>query len=370
MMSLVSILELTGRLTDQSGANTPRERFRRFLRSDVPGLSGVRALIVEAQASDDDQAQRALGDLVVTLGRFVGCDVTYGSYLRTPSGAQMSGTWSSPDIRIAIDICMLRNGAPVPPSSKGLEAGSVVAPGGSLWLRILVKRGRTSAGEPFTAVPAADSPLVTFERVNALAEDVERGRLTGATAIERLLHPAPTLELNSTSEDAEPDVASAPRAPAQTAARSGVEGPDHATEFWIATIVDDEGAPAELLTAKVIGERRVLPASGLGLFMPSARPGDWVCFFIAGSGVVGWARLHALVDPLAAPVRRAHRFTSIFELNSISFHAAPVPLDGASLPQRLANRSPLGVAGSFLSPISAQDFRTLTAGSMPLAVES
>ena len=68
MMSLGAILELTGRLTDQSGTNTARERFRRFLKSDIPGLASVRALIAEAQESDDEQAQRALGDLVMTLG--------------------------------------------------------------------------------------------------------------------------------------------------------------------------------------------------------------------------------------------------------------------------------------------------------------
>ena len=81
MMSLGAILELTGRLTDQSGTNTARERFRRFLRSDIPGLAAVRALIAEAQESDDEQAQRALGDLVMTLGRFVGCEVSYGTYV-------------------------------------------------------------------------------------------------------------------------------------------------------------------------------------------------------------------------------------------------------------------------------------------------
>jgi hypothetical protein len=97
------------------------------------------------------------------------------------------------------------------------------------------------------------------------------------------------------------------------------------------------------------------------MFMPSARPGDRVCFFVAGFGVVGWGRLETELRLQAAPVRRADRFTVVFGLSDLAFHPSPVPLDSKSLAQRLATRSPTGVAGSFLSLISAEDFRVLTA---------
>src|SRR5947209_8607251 len=84
VMSLGAILDLTGPLTDHVGPNNARERFRRFLSHDLSHASAVWALIQQAQQSTDEQAQRALGDLVVTLGRFIGCEVAYGTYARTP----------------------------------------------------------------------------------------------------------------------------------------------------------------------------------------------------------------------------------------------------------------------------------------------
>jgi hypothetical protein len=364
MMSLGAILELTGRLTDQSGANTARERFRRFLASEVPGLSGVRSLVAQAQQSDDEQGQRALGDLVVALGRFVGCEVTYGAHVRTSYGARVSGTWSSPDIRIAVDVCIFRDEAPGPDAqgrreeSRGLPTGEQPAP-----LRILVPRHQ-SADNLVNAPSLSDASVVTLERVITLADQVDQARLTCPAALDALLRPE---SVRSTDADRSERQGGAPQADDPAGADSVTT--ESRAEFWIATIVEDEGVAPELLIEKVIGQRRVLPASRLGMFLPSARPGDWVCFFVGGGGVAGWGRLHALVDPLTAPVRRAHRFTSIFSLTSVSFHAEPVPLDLTSLPQRLANRSPLGVAGSFLSPISEHDFQVLTAGSLSLTID-
>jgi hypothetical protein len=240
---------------------------------------------------------------------------------------------------------VLSEGAARPPSESRPDEGGdgVPATGRLAQLRILVPRHRANGADETGGDAPTDSTTVTLESIVALAEEVEHRRLTCAAALAVLLHA-----------ESPPHVGDVAQASA---------------EFWIATIVDDDGAPAELLIDKVIGHRRVLPASRLGMFQPSARPGDWVCFFIAGSGVVGWARLHERIDPLTAAVRRPHRFTSVFTLASVSFHAQPVGLDASSLPQRLATRSPLGVAGSFLSPISEQDFRALTGASLPLPVE-
>ena len=142
---------------------------------------------------------------------------------------------------------------------------------------------------------------------------------------------------------------------------------DQTSDFWIATIVPDEGAAPKQMIDAVVRARRLLPASAIGIFPPSARPHDWVCFFVSGAGVLGCGRLGARIEPAGAPVRGAHRFAAIFALTESILYDESVPLDPRSLQQRLATRTPVGVAGSFLSPISEQDFLTLTAVQLAIA---
>jgi hypothetical protein len=130
-------------------------------------------------------------------------------------------------------------------------------------------------------------------------------------------------------------------------------------DYWIATIRCDEGTPEQFVEA-VIARRRILGVSAVGIFPASARSGDWVCFFIRGTGVVGHARLGHETDRATAPLRDADRFAAVFTLTGLELYAAPIPLDPASPAQRLADRAALDLPGPCLSPIAERDFRDLT----------
>jgi hypothetical protein len=63
-MTLNQILDLVGPLDDSAGADTPRERFRRFLTKNVTNVAELRDHIEQCLRTPGDQNNRALQDLV------------------------------------------------------------------------------------------------------------------------------------------------------------------------------------------------------------------------------------------------------------------------------------------------------------------
>jgi hypothetical protein len=92
-LSLSELLPLVGRLDSTPGFDSPRERYRRFLLEHVTDVPTARGLIEECQRSVGEQRHRALQDLVVLLGRFLGFETIFGSYDR--SAGSLDGQWRS-----------------------------------------------------------------------------------------------------------------------------------------------------------------------------------------------------------------------------------------------------------------------------------
>ena len=79
-ITLNQILALVGKLDDSPGTDTPRERFRHFLKENVNEVGQVRDYIEECLRTSGDQYNRALQDLVNYLGRLLEFEVTFGRY--------------------------------------------------------------------------------------------------------------------------------------------------------------------------------------------------------------------------------------------------------------------------------------------------
>lgn len=62
-ITLNQILALVGKLDDSPGEDTPRERFRRFLKENVNEVGQVRDYIEERLRTSGDQYNRAFQDL-------------------------------------------------------------------------------------------------------------------------------------------------------------------------------------------------------------------------------------------------------------------------------------------------------------------
>jgi hypothetical protein len=130
--------------------------------------------------------------------------------------------------------------------------------------------------------------------------------------------------------------------------------------FWVATILDTETAAAEQLLASVIAHRRVLGICHAGPLQSEGSPGDWVCFFLPGKGIVGHAQLASVVDNSGSVVRDAAQFSCVYRLSHVELYEEPIV-------QALRAGRPFAVppadvplAGPCLAPIARQDFIALT----------
>jgi len=95
-VTLKQILDLVGKLDDSPGDDTPRERFRRFLKENVKEVGQVRDYVEECIRTSGNQHNRALQDLVNYIGHLLGFEVTFGRYQGVPGQIGFDGHWKSP----------------------------------------------------------------------------------------------------------------------------------------------------------------------------------------------------------------------------------------------------------------------------------
>jgi hypothetical protein len=89
-------------------------------------------------------------------------------------------------------------------------------------------------------------------------------------------------------------------------------------------------------------------------------PGDWVCLYVPGKGILGHAQLTAIIDAGASVVRHSERFRRVFGLEHVDLYAEAVvpPVD---IEQALTSGLAAGsLAGLFLEPVSREEFSRMT----------
>ncbi len=95
-MTLTEILDLTGKLDDTPGEDTPRARFRRHLAREMSEPGRIRDYVEECLRNTGDQYNRALQDLVNQMGTLMEFEVTPGRYQGTRNEIGFDGLWRSP----------------------------------------------------------------------------------------------------------------------------------------------------------------------------------------------------------------------------------------------------------------------------------
>ena len=364
-ITLTDLLPLVGRLDAAPGFDTPRERFRRFLLEHVTDVATARALIDECQRSVGEQRHRALQDLVVLIGRFLGFDITFGSYERSTTAPIIDGHWRS---RGLLDVVIeLRTDQTPHASADNLNralAATAIAPRidgcPRIGLAVVARHyaGRSRLEQAFTADShGSDLRIVSVRSLLALAAHVTSDRLSHVEAV-KLLQSGFALDFVITLLERPPAAAPAEEPLAPAAQPAPMQRRDPA--FWVATILDTETAAAEQLLASVIAHRRVLGICHAGPLQSEGSPGDWVCFFLPGKGIVGHAQLASVVDNSGSVVRDAAQFSCVYRLSHVELYEEPIV-------QALRAGRPFAVppadvplAGPCLAPIARQDFIALT----------
>lgn len=98
-----TILNLVGALDDTLGADTPRERFRKYL-AGLTELGLVRDAVQTCTTHSGPQYARALQDLVNHLGSLMGFQVEFGRYAGVQGQVGHDGLWRSGEHVVVVEV--------------------------------------------------------------------------------------------------------------------------------------------------------------------------------------------------------------------------------------------------------------------------
>ena len=365
-VTLNEILALAGRLDDAPGFDTPRERFRRLLVDRVTEPAYARSLIEQGQRSLGEQYHRALQDTLVIVGRFLGFETTFGSYLRTPGVTAFAGHWRSRR-RLNIVLEVRTDQTPRKDLTELSQAVSALALAHVTDLRHLglsivtpLYGGRARLEDAMTREnPHPEIRLTSASSLLWLAEMVSSGRLNHEQIV-RLLTSGASLDFvvdlmerfatsnaGEQAPEAAPEVVGA--APAERSAPS----------YWMATIDGDATTTPAQLVDFVIGKRQMLGIGQSGADPQRVRPWDWICFSVTDKGIVGHAQVESIVDGTGL-IRDAHRFSQVCRLKHVEIYDAPIGLGAPLERQHQGDPSASVDNRSSLETVSREAFRHLT----------
>lgn len=348
-VTLDQILMLTGRLDEPAGFDSARERFRRFLLDHVREPAMARVLIDECQHAPGDEHRRALQDLVVLLGRFLGFHARFGF-----SGRY--GEWQSKGLHVLVDV---RAGdaddVGLTAFSQAISAAAAApAAAGTRVVGVCVVtpmypgRAALESAPPEAGAAVAVVALSALLSVTALAA---AGRASHDDVVRLLTSSAPLGFVLALLERCADDRA--------LLSSGSQRGHVDSTGFWILRLAGARGTSPEEFLEIVIGRRHLLGLAGDRAANDAVQPGDRICFSIEGKGVVG----HGRVVPLGSDqptLRDAHRFRHVWGLDDIRVYlAAPVAVD-VETELRLRAAGDPGREGQTMVSITRESFDAMT----------
>jgi hypothetical protein len=402
MFTLEQILGLVGTLDDAPGDDTPRERFRAFLRESLGSIGAVRDFMEACLRNKGPQYDRALQDLVNHAASLLGFSVEFGRYRGVSNDIGYDGLWHWNDFTFVVEVkttdaYSIQTAPVIGYVDKLISAGRISDWDHSLGLYIF---GRTDsdlkqlANTIHAEKRTHQLRITTTESLLSLVELVQDSQISPEEAA-TLLRPggvfvADTVRLlariasrAATEVPFSPELF-APHAPDPVLeTESGTESasmrasatdshaqPSNGERVHLLTPVsDDEGATAKdtifnLLRSGwyVFGDRT--PGRKV------LKPGDRICFYQSSVGVVAEAEVASIpeqrVPPVKGLVKNLDRFPWAFEVrNPRFFFDEPVVLD-ADLRVRLeafSGRDPSRPWAWFVQgthQVSEHDYRLLT----------
>ncbi len=344
------LLRIVGCLDDARGYDTPRERFRRFMSDSVTDASIATDLIVQCQKGIGEQRHRALQDLVVWLGRFLGFEPIWGAYAVTGSRGTGRGLWRSREVDVVVEtrteqstgialdgICSAVSGSSSTEAPRRIGV-CVVSRHYLAWERL---KQSVSAGSP--------DPVLAVVRIEQLIDVVSKARerhLATSQVADELIRSS--VRRDEASGDPEAAIV-------KSDVSRSADGPS-APKFWLATLVGDESVAPDRLLASVVSRRHLLPLLGPPHGSECA-PGDFVCFSLGSNDVVGHGRVESIVAEPTALVRKGFRYRRVVRLTDVQLYDLH-PEGGGDVAAGRAARSSL--AGAYASSIQSSDFAKLT----------
>ncbi len=371
-ISLSQILNLVGKLDDSLGIETPRERFRAFLRDNVQEIGQIRDYIEECLRFTGDQYNRALQDLVNHLGSLLGFEVKFGRYHGVKGEIGFDGHWKSPSgSHIVVEVksteaYTIKTSTLVGYVDELISERKIPAWDNALGLYIV--------GKPDPEISQLENAIVAQKRINqlriisvesllSLAEMMNEYEVNHEDILAILLPSGPRVD---------PVVELMARVVAQQPPEElppEEERPPETGEvnYWLTPVRSEPGATAEHVIQTLVKQEQIYAYGERTPGRKQIKPGDWLCFHASGKGVIAHAKIMSRPEKKTHPkVIHPDKYPWIFRVGEAKLYPDdPVVIDAdvrAKL-EAFQNRDLNKSWGWFVQAtrrISASDFDTLT----------
>jgi hypothetical protein len=372
-IKLDQILALVGKLDDSPGDETPRERFRHFLKENVREVGQVRDYVDECLRSKGDQYNRALQDLVNHIGNFLEFEVTFGRYTGVRGQVGYDGHWKSPTgFHIVVEVKTTETYAIKTATLLGyideLISERKIPDRGSVLGLYVIGRPDPEIMQLEKAIIAEKSTqrlrVISVESLLSLA-DLLNEYDVAHEAILAVLQPSgpmidPIVDL-MTSLVAQRKAEELPEEEVQ------VLEPTIKNAYWLTPVKSDEKQTAEEVILTLVGQEQIYAIGERTPGRKHLKPGDWICFYATGKGVVAHAEVISKPEIKLHPkIHHPKKYPWVFRLDRERLYLDnPVVLD-ADLRSRLDAfqlRDPTKSWAWFVQAtrrISEHDFNILT----------
>ncbi len=398
-ITLQQILALTGKLDDTPGQETPRERFRRFIQDNVTKVGEVRDYIEACLRNAGDQYSRALQDLVNHVGHFLECTVTFGRYQGVQGQIGFDGHWASPSgfhlilevktnetypIRTAtltgyIDALISARqiadwdhalglyvvGRPNPEIHQLDHA--IIAERRTHQLRLISVESLLSLAELMNEYDVSHNDILAVLRPSGPTIDAVVTLMTRLVAQRHTAEPTPQTVIQPSQEDSLPAPQQLQPSLPPPRLLPQDDAPVDAVAYWLTPVKSEEDATAEAVIRTLVGEEGVYAFGERTPGRKRLKPGDWICFYATGTGIVAHAQVQSSPEKTLHPrVRHAEQYPWVFRLHhSHLYLEAPRVIDAALRSQLEAfrDRDPATSWAWFVQAtrsVSAHDFQVLT----------
>ncbi len=372
---LGQILTLVGKLDDSPGEDAARERFRRFLRESVQEVGTLRDYVEECLRSSGDQYDRALQDFVIYVGRFLGFETTFGRYRGIQGQTGFDGLWRSPTgFQIVVEVKTTE----VYPIKASILVGYVdelisdkkIPDWDSALGLYVVGRSDPAIRQLEKAIIAEkrtqELRVISAESLLSLAEMMNEYDVSHEDILALLRPSGPLMDRVvdlMTRLVAEPK---AEELPPEVSASVGAVGEEEPV-YWLTPVKSDEKAIAEDVIQTLVGQERIYAFGERTPGRKHIKPGDWICFYATGKGVVAHAQVVSAPERGSHPkLRHPERYPWIFRVGKTKLYLnEPTVMDGATRSRLdvFRGRDPNDPWAWFVQAtrkVTARDFMVLT----------
>jgi len=369
-IALDQILGLVGKLDDSPGDETPRERFRRFLRENLLEVGQVRDYLEECLRKKGDQYNRAIQDIINHLGILLGFDVTFGRYHGVPGQIGFDGLWQS-ELKFSIVIEVKTT------ETYAIKTSTLIGYINDLISEKKIQEnvlGLYVIGQPDTELRQLENSIIAEKKIDQL-------RIISADSLLSLAEMMSEYDVNHEDvlailRPSGPNLDQVVNLMARLVARPIEEPPieeEHRVEpegqinYWLAPVKSVKGRTAEECVKILVDQEKIYAFGERTPGRKLLKPGDLICFYASGKGTIGHARVMSKPENKPHPkVLQPEKYPWTFKIEEPELYLDNPKIIDSELRSKLEafqDRDPNKPWGWFVvstRKLSEKDFKLLT----------